>query len=353
MVHTTRTMLLLNAVAWLLSLVARAADVLPSWQRICCPPSFSCSYSSHCKSPLATFSDGITRTGSALIEYACPLQNCRSFESQRRLLHVSRIRGGSSEGLDPLVQASPIVAAAVCRDGVAVLALHPSSGELLHDISPDWGGPFRIQSIDATTVFLAAGWRADAMALTRQIREKAQDERRWTGSTDPSVLATHASHILASAARQDDVSVAESGWIARCVPPDFVSKRRLGVTATFFSLQLHPLHCVGLLASVSRWDKALWFMDATGRYHVRAMVIGKGSGSLLDSVREVDWTKSSVEIGWARLVKLVLECLEKTSSSSSFAVEIATLSFSTQKFQRRFLSELPSEIALNSRSTKS
>lgn len=124
------------------------------------------------------------------------------------------------DGVNPLVQAAPIVAAAVCRDGVVVLALHPfvawgqkeedesdtnqtnstSPKRRLHDVPPEMGGPFRLALLNnkGSMVLLTAGWRADAMAWTERLRDIAKDELRLTGTLSDCVLASQASLLLAT-----------------------------------------------------------------------------------------------------------------------------------------------------------
>jgi hypothetical protein len=98
---------------------------------------------------------------------------------------------------DPFVAASPLIVAAVCRDGIAMVAVHTVSTEekLLREIRPEenpekgmfadlWkdlpanhGGPYRINRIDRCgTYLMTAGWRADCDFLLEKIRSIAAQE---------------------------------------------------------------------------------------------------------------------------------------------------------------------------------
>ena len=117
------------------------------------------------------------------------------------------------EGIQPdkFVQAAPLVIAAVCSDGVAVIAAHTldenepllyfSSADQgshprselstpstpLLDLPESFGGPFRIQTIDAYgTTLLATGWRADCDFLVEQAREMAAAEQLRHGTPSDS-----------------------------------------------------------------------------------------------------------------------------------------------------------------------
>lgn len=180
---------------------------------------------------------------------------------------LSPLRGGSTTtssstsaeegGLNPLVTASPVVAAAVCRDGIVLLALHPSRGTapisrreaemtsdkdediddeekehdeelqdstspksnnnlrgVLHDLPVDCAGPFRLQALGhggeggSTTTLLTAGWRADAQYFTSLVQDtiRRQGTMRETILDEGRVLAARCSLILASIALDGEVS---------------------------------------------------------------------------------------------------------------------------------------------------
>jgi hypothetical protein len=170
-------------------------------------------------------------------------------------------RGGSSPTLpdetppdvNPLVVAAPVVAAAVCRDGIVLLAGHAaaaassllsptdrSSSEashrtppegpdkqeptvetsLLQDLDADFAGPFRIQSLDRQgTTLLTVGWRPDADLLTRAARRMVADEREVLGTLSvlpPQVLAAQVAGVLAELALVGQVSFESSCCCCCC-----------------------------------------------------------------------------------------------------------------------------------------
>jgi hypothetical protein len=130
-------------------------------------------------------------------------------------------RGGHGLKPDKFVQASPLIVAAVCRDGVAVITAHTSdqdepllyyshevecgqdgeedednkpsqsskstttsqSSELPYlDLPRDYAGPLRIHAIDAYgTTMLACGWRSDCDALVARARALAAAQVRRYG----------------------------------------------------------------------------------------------------------------------------------------------------------------------------
>ena len=140
------------------------------------------------------------------------------------VLALRCLRGGGStlataitEGINPLVVLSPVVAAAVCRDGIVLLAIHgpgvideddTSTAATLKDLPVDCAGPFRIQSLDLQgNTLLTAGWRADAGYFTKKAQEIVSDEREMVGSTSPArVLASQFSLLLATSAMDGNVS---------------------------------------------------------------------------------------------------------------------------------------------------
>ena len=152
-------------------------------------------------------------------------------------LVVSRCRRGggegntlattTQEGINPLVLLSPVVAAAVCCDGIVLLSIHGPSVTLsqedndddhedetttatttLKDLPIDCSGPFRIQSLDLQgNTLLTAGWRADANYFTKKAQEIVKNERGMVGSVLPArVLASQFSLLLATSAIGGNVS---------------------------------------------------------------------------------------------------------------------------------------------------
>ena len=157
------------------------------------------------------------------------------------LLLAVRLRGGSTlaasaippAGINPLVLSSPVVTAAVCRDGIVLCAIHSpgmalltheeedgdddkdatddkeeTAATVLKDLPVDFSGPFRIQSLDLQgTTLLTAGWRADASYFTTKAQGIVSDEREMVGTTAAAVLACQFSLLLATAAAMSgDVS---------------------------------------------------------------------------------------------------------------------------------------------------
>lgn len=149
---------------------------------------------------------------------------------------ASSSRGKSSLGMQPspFVAAAPLIAAAVCRDGVVIVAAHASAQDeplLYHtykdntetnenkdetitngaitttasvlgtDLPRDFKGPFRIQAIDAYgTTLVCAGWRSDCDILTARCRALAASETSRMGQQQqPSSCAGNVyGHYLAT-----------------------------------------------------------------------------------------------------------------------------------------------------------
>lgn len=100
---------------------------------------------------------------------------------------------------DPFVAAAPLIIAAVCSDGVILVAVHTTfanepllsddtvssssstsstnNSTSLQDLPKSYRGPFRIYSIDGFgTGLICAGWRADGQILAEYCRSVASDE---------------------------------------------------------------------------------------------------------------------------------------------------------------------------------
>lgn len=150
---------------------------------------------------------------------------CSSVSSSNRIVSSPGDKIPERYKPDRFVQAAPLIVAAVCRDGVAVIAAHTSDEDepLLYyqpessiskpnDIQPfldlpeNFAGPFRIQSIDAYgTTMLTCGWRADCDALVRRAVAMAAAETRRYGEMGSSAsyakfLASEISLYLAQCA---------------------------------------------------------------------------------------------------------------------------------------------------------
>lgn len=140
---------------------------------------------------------------------------------------------------DPFVQAAPLIVAAVCKDGIVVLAAHSSDEDepLLYgettssdtefqDLPEGYKGPFRINALDTSgTVLVCAGWRADCEALVARGRGLAQAERRLFGpSASPlatgTILSKDLSLYLAQCACSERVS-SDLFVSGSCSPTDY------------------------------------------------------------------------------------------------------------------------------------
>ena len=162
---------------------------------------------------------------------------------------------------DPFVAASPLIVAAVCSDGVAMVATHTVSSKEnllrdyrsdenrandindddpekergdgkpttaasgLKDIPRDHGGPYRIQKIDRCgTHLLSAGWRADCDLLTAKVRSIASRETSIFGP--PKWGLPFGRHLAQET----------SLWMAQCAVSDAVSS----TTSDTYMLHLFP-----------------------------------------------------------------------------------------------------------------
>ncbi|GKY93205.1 hypothetical protein MPSEU_000288300 [Mayamaea pseudoterrestris] len=250
---------------------------------------------------------------------------------------------------DSFVQASPLVCAAVCGDGVLVVAAHVNvddSEPLLYyssndaadsatdnsndangsfiDLPPNFQGPFRIHSGDTRGTCLAsAGWRADGDALLRKCRRVADEERATYGDeTSPLYVRFLATEL--------------SLYLAQCE----VSERT------------RTLACASLLASPTE----VWLVDSTGAHCVRALCIGGGGTSdgklVSDAVNqqlvEHDWETMTTNAA----LKTLLQILSGTSEHEHIddsnpaprlvpvntRLEVASVESSSKPFARRKLS---------------
>ena len=121
--------------------------------------------------------------------------------SQEATGAASKLHGASP---DRFIPASPLIMAAVCREGVVVIAAHTSDEDepLLYysagqednesqdfaDLPSDFAGPFRIHSVDTYgTTMLACGWRADCDTLVARARTLAAAELQRHGPLDLSM----------------------------------------------------------------------------------------------------------------------------------------------------------------------
>jgi hypothetical protein len=223
-------------------------------------------------------------------------------------------------GANPFVTSAPLIVAAVCSDGVALIALHTAFPEepllldadegaedsddeeglvethqvesssvsegtendkngdnstisqhnttvQIKDMPRSYRGPFRIYSIDGFgTGMVCAGWRSHGQLLADYCRDLAKEELQVYGPprmTSSTTSCPEYGHYLATQT---------SAWMA--------------YTAV---LRRHPWSCVGLLATCSSSSSGkpsssdsssgggcLWLIDATGAYRVRAHAVGGG-----------------------------------------------------------------------------
>lgn len=146
---------------------------------------------------------------------------------------------------DKFVASAPLIVAAVCKDGVALIATHTSSltepllmdeswdgkvdehgatestagmddesplsdtltslNKLPKDIPLSFRGPFRIQSIDGVgSTLVCAGWRTDGEQLAEKFRSLAMTESSQFG--EPIYAHEYGRHLAQEA----------SAWMAKC-----------------------------------------------------------------------------------------------------------------------------------------
>ena len=194
---------------------------------------------------------------------------------------------------DPFVEASPLVVGVVCGDGVLLVALHNTFSEaneessLLmshqeyedcnkHDrvgvgLPKSYRGPFRIHTLGEDTAMVCAGWRTDANVLADHLRSADRSESLVFGPTD---------HKLTNLADKASLFLAQS----------LISEGR------------RSLSCVGLLASPT----ALWLVDATGAYAVRAHALGNGSKLVNKLLRsKTDWKELETGDAFQELMGMI------------------------------------------------
>lgn len=204
---------------------------------------------------------------------------------------------------DPWVEAAPLILGAVCRNGVALVAIHPTpasqnekntTNEEIgdngnnHDHDDDWTKTYRdtarIYQIDSQgTALLCSGWRTDGEWLAETCRSISRDEVRSFGAPTSPILAEEASL-----------------WMAHCTASDTV----------------RPLSVVGLLASTSSSSSHsttdgscecfLHLIDATGAHRVRAHAVGFGAKTVNARLRAIRFETMSTDEGIDRLVQVLL-----------------------------------------------
>jgi len=140
---------------------------------------------------------------------------------------------------DKFVLAAPLMVAAVCRDGIVIAAAHTSLDDepllyhcfsegqqqkidhLFQDLPTNYGGPFRIQPIDAYgTTLVCTGWRADCENLVSRCRGLATIEINRFGKPSSDhmygrYLAIELSFYMAQCAVSERVREKDSCQCAR------------------------------------------------------------------------------------------------------------------------------------------
>jgi 20S proteasome alpha/beta subunit len=173
---------------------------------------------------------------------------------------------------DPWVSAAPLIVGAVCRDGVALVAVHSKTDDDNDDENwlENYRDSVRIHPIDSEgTALLCAGWRTDAEWLSQKCRSISRTEIQTFG--------TPSSHLLAEEA---------SLWMAQCASSD----------------RVRALSVVGLLAS----GHVLHLVDATGAYRVRAAhAVGRGAKIVNARLRNVTFDDMTAEAGVDQLLQVL------------------------------------------------
>jgi hypothetical protein len=137
---------------------------------------------------------------------------------------------------NPFVSAAPLIVAAVCSDGVVLVAVHTNFANepllldeadmvasddnknqtnttTLQDLPKGYRGPFRIYSVDGFgTGLVCAGWRADGQILAQYCRSLASEEVDVFGVPRPN--ADYGSYLASEA----------SLWMAQCAVSERVRK---------------------------------------------------------------------------------------------------------------------------------
>uniref|UniRef100_A0A7S4HLX4 Proteasome alpha-type subunits domain-containing protein n=1 Tax=Odontella aurita TaxID=265563 RepID=A0A7S4HLX4_9STRA len=217
--------------------------------------------------------------------------------------------------VDKFTLASPLAVAAVCQDGVVIIAAHTASSHeplLLQDdvsngndgskanifsdplekveahIRPSGPidlplgqrGPFRIESIDNVgTVLVTAGWRTDCAALVEKCRQVISDDAAVYSSTG-TTGSEHGRFISSSA----------SLWMSQCD----------------FSENMRGLSCVGLLVFCDDVGRGhLWLVDATGAYPARAFAVGNGADSVNPRLARIDFSSYTKEESLVKILSVL------------------------------------------------
>ena len=227
---------------------------------------------------------------------------------------------------DKFVAAAPLLVAASCKDGVAMVAVHGPTPEdellmgdwsaqgedtaILKDLPSTYRGPLRIHSLDAFGSALGcAGWRTDGDTLAVKCRSLAAEERQKFG--EPNTGQDYGRFLAQEA----------SFFMAQCACLD----------------NSRSLSCVGLLSIFGNNQGYIWLVDATGSYQVRAHAVGNGSAVINERLRKVDFSSMTCKEGIGQLIKLMTQDSDNESEwkmPSKSRVEIAFLESATRRMIR-------------------
>jgi len=203
---------------------------------------------------------------------------------------------------DPWVSAAPLIVAAVCRDGVALLAVHPPGEASDEDCDGEswvdaYRGPTRIALVDGQgTALVCAGWRPDAEWLAKRCRTLAADEAETFHRLEP-----------------QDVSL----WMAQCAASDSV----------------RTLSVVGLLCR----EREIYLVDVTGAHPMRAVAVGRGSNVVNARLCDQDFATLAARDGVRQLCRLLLEKGDEEGwepLGNATRVELAVVNAEEKQMQR-------------------
>ena len=221
---------------------------------------------------------------------------------------------------------SPPAVAAVCRDGVVLVAVHSgpalepllvpaaragseeqseatseedagddsgTKASALEDLPATYRGPFRVSPIDGHgTTLLSVGWRADCAAQAAKCRSLAAEEAATYGLGMGLLGSTGGDGedgddaVLMGPDYAAGIAADTSLWLAKCA----------------ISGGMRTMNCVGLLASCSATGGCLHLIDETSIHRVRALAIGLGSERINRRLVGIDF--SSME--WGEAVNTLL-----------------------------------------------
>jgi 20S proteasome alpha/beta subunit len=227
---------------------------------------------------------------------------------------------------DKFVDAAPLIVAASCEDGVAMIAVHGSSLEddlvfddsnekgdalvILKDLPTNYRGPRRIHSLDGFgSSLICAGWRTDGDTLAEKCRSLASEELDRFGEPNADqgygrYLAQEASFFLAQCASSDDS---------------------------------RAMSCVGLLSVSGKTEGFLWLVDATGSYRVRAHAVGNGAKIINKRLRKINFSSMKCQECIEQLMKIMMETSEDESEwkiPTNSRVEMALVESSHRRMKQ-------------------